>query len=146
MNRQEEPQLIYSYTRAQAIEDGVLVDVTNATDASGQRLSPFRYPVAMTRAVWETTIGAGGVWEDEADGEAVLKLPGGQDVAGRMHDVFWMLRCALARPHARPDEVNFSVLVDVNGDGRKTKVDLWSKCGPDDTAEAVLTIMLTTED
>jgi len=145
MDTQEGMPVIYSYTRAQAIEDGVLVDVTHATDASGQRLSPFRYPVAMTRAAWEATIAAGGEWEDDADGEAVLRYPGGQDFAGRMHDVFSMLRFAIARPH-EPDRVTFSVLVDVNGDGRKTKVDLWSHCGPGDNAEPVLTIMLPNED
>jgi len=31
---------IFSYTRAQAIADGVLVDLTTATDDKGQRLCP----------------------------------------------------------------------------------------------------------
>jgi len=39
---------IYSYSRAQAITDGVLVDIT--AHAKQQR---FVYPVAMTSALWE---------------------------------------------------------------------------------------------
>ena len=139
-------QTVYSYSRAQAIADGVLVDVTNAADASGQRLSPFKYPVGMTHAAWEATIGAGGTWEDDKDGEAVLQFPGGQDFAGRMHDVFTMLLFAIRQAKPGEDRIWFSVLVDVNRDGRKTKVELWSQCGPGDTAEPVLTIMLTNED
>ena len=39
---------IYSYSRAQAIADGVLVDIT--AQAKQHR---FVYPVAMTSALWE---------------------------------------------------------------------------------------------
>ena len=40
--------LIHRYTRKQAIEDAVLVDVTPTAREAG-----FRLPVALTRAVWE---------------------------------------------------------------------------------------------
>jgi len=36
--------VIYSYTRAQAIEDGMFVDVTETAKEAG-----FKYPVAITR-------------------------------------------------------------------------------------------------
>ena len=39
--------VIFSYTRAQAIEDGVLIDLTEWAKETG-----FRYPVACTTAVW----------------------------------------------------------------------------------------------
>jgi hypothetical protein len=39
--------LIHSYTRAQAIEDGVLVDVSDVATEAG-----FKLPVAITRAAW----------------------------------------------------------------------------------------------
>jgi len=38
--------IIFSYTRAQAIEDGVLVDVSELA-----REASFRYPVAVTQGV-----------------------------------------------------------------------------------------------
>jgi hypothetical protein len=44
------------------------------------------------------------------------------------------------------DTIYFSVLVDVKGNGRKEKVDLYSVCGPGDDAAPVLTIMLRGED
>lgn len=39
--------LIHSYTRTQAIEDGDLIDVTEIGREAG-----FRVPVALTRSVW----------------------------------------------------------------------------------------------
>ena len=41
--------LIHSYSRAQAIEDGVLVDVSETAREAG-----FTVPVAITRAAWRT--------------------------------------------------------------------------------------------
>lgn len=40
--------LIHSYSRKQAIEDGILINVTETAREAG-----FRYPVAVTRAVWD---------------------------------------------------------------------------------------------
>lgn len=40
-------EIIYSYTRAQAIEDGVLVDVSNIAKSVG-----YRCPVALTCQLW----------------------------------------------------------------------------------------------
>ncbi len=39
--------VIFAYTRAQAIEDGVLVDVSETA-----REASFNIPVAITRTVW----------------------------------------------------------------------------------------------
>src|SRR5512136_3396453 len=87
---------IFSYSRAQAIADGVLIDLTSATDDKGQRLCPqagFKVPVAITRTAWAQTIEAGGSWKPEKDGE-VLELKGGQSLTGRLWDLLWMLRAA----------------------------------------------------
>jgi hypothetical protein len=146
-----------SYSRAQAIEDGVLVDVSEALTPC-----PFKYPVAMSRAAYEATIAAGGKWVSQSTGKQyleqldaseVLELPGGQDVQGRLHDVFTMALAAIRRSANMPirrgistDGIWFSVLVDTYGNGRKTKVDLYSVCGPGDTAAPVITIMLRGED
>lgn len=138
--------VIYSYTRAQAIEDGVLVSLDDATDSSGRKLSPFKYPVAMTRGAYEATVAVGGRWVPEPDGTEVLILPGGQDVAGRLHDVFWLMQLAIRQARAGEDCIWFSVLVDQHGNGRKSKVDLWCRVGPGDQGEPVMTIMLTSED
>jgi hypothetical protein len=39
--------VISSYTRAQAIEDGVLIDASNMAREAG-----FKWPVALTTAAW----------------------------------------------------------------------------------------------
>src|SRR6266446_5443695 len=138
---------ITSYTRAQAIADGVLVDLTSATDDRGQRLcqqAGFKVPVAITRAAWAQTVEAGGSWKPDGDGE-VLELKGGQSLTGRLWDVLWMLRVASGRA-SNTDRVHFQVLVDVQGDGRHELVKLWALCGPGDDAQPVISIMLEGED
>src|SRR5437867_583782 len=87
---------IYSYSRAQAIADGVLVDLSTATDDKGQLLcqqAGFKVPVAITRAAWAETVEAGGTWKPDGNGE-ILELKGGQSLTGRLWDVLWVLRMA----------------------------------------------------
>ena len=43
----ENADLIHSYSRAQAIEDGVLIDVSTVAREAG-----ITYPVALTSAAW----------------------------------------------------------------------------------------------
>jgi hypothetical protein len=139
---------IFSYSRAQAIADGVLVDLTSATDENGQRLCPsygFKVPVAITRSAWARTIEAGGNWRPDGDGE-VLELQGGQSLAGRLKDLLWMLRIACSSDPTCTDRVHFEVRVDVHGNARREVVKLWALCGPGDDAEPVITIMLEGED
>lgn len=133
--------VIHSYSRAQAIEDGVLVDITQA-DAFKE--SGFKYHTVLTRAAYAATVEAGGRYVPQADGE-VLTLKHGQSITGRLWDVLWMLRCAI-RAAGSTDRVHFQVLVDKHGNGRHTTVRLWSLIGPGDTAAPVMTIMLEGED
>src|SRR5258708_7180559 len=93
----EDADLISVYTRAQAIADGTLIDLTDATDRDGRRLSPFKWPVAMTAAAFGEAIAVGGKWRPDADGNETLVLPGCQDFAGRVWDVLWMLVVAIRR-------------------------------------------------
>jgi type I site-specific restriction endonuclease len=72
---------IHIYTRAQALEDGVLVDVSETAREAG-----FKIPVAVTRAVWDQYI----AWTDEDTNNQTI-----QDEAGRLWDVLWMLMCAI---------------------------------------------------
>ena len=138
---------IHVYTGAQAIADGVLVDLTTATDDKGQLLwhqAGFKVPVAITRTAWAETIEAGGTWRADKDGEALV-LPGGQSLTGRLWDLLWMLRLACGEAKGT-DRVHFQVLVDVHGNGRHQLVKLWALCGPGDDAQAVITVMLEEED
>jgi hypothetical protein len=90
----DESDLIHRYTRAQAIEGGVLIDVSPTT-----REACFKYPVALTAAAWA---------------KCVAVPPGVlcQDEAGRLWDVLTMLRFAVrrsggaARGHVRGREAS----------------------------------------
>ncbi len=139
---------IYGYSRAQAIADGMLVDLTNILDEDGQRLCPkygFKIPVAITRSAWAKVIEAGGHWRAERSGQ-VLELRGGQSLSLRLQSLLWMLKLACACTAVRIDRVHFEMPVDVYGNGRSELVKLWMLCGPGDDAEPVMTIMLEGED
>jgi hypothetical protein len=108
----------------------------------------------MTIAAYSATICAGGKWVNDTSndndktvcGSATLVLPGGQDVQGRMHDVFWMLQSAIRGIQRESvDRIYFSVQVDTHGNGHHNRVDLYSVCGPGDTDAPVITIMLSNE-
>jgi hypothetical protein len=132
--------LIFSYTRAQAIADGVLVDVSKLAKEAG-----FRYPVAVTAAVWAECVTV-------PDGVA------GQDETGRLWDVLNLLRFAIGSKVAVPryalpgqnldgERVDFAVHVRKdNSEGDPPLVDLYALCGPGDDGEPVVTIMLPNED
>ena len=119
--------LIYGYSRAQAIADGVLVDVTKLAREAG-----FRYPVAMTAAAWKTCV----------------EVPPGifcQDETGRLWDVLNVLLFAIRKSKGATFELPFRVAVR-NENDQLENVELKSVCGPGDDAEPVVTIMLPGED
>lgn len=120
-------EVIHSYSRAEAIADGVLVDVSETTKEAG-----IRYPVALTRSVWATFV----------------KVPEGvkgQDEDGRLWDICWMTRYAI---QISPQEANtVKVRISVRNDNRESKrVELKAVVGPGDDAEPVITIMMPDED
>jgi hypothetical protein len=62
-------EIIYAYTRAQAVADGCQVDVTKTAQEAG-----IKFPVFLTRAVYDNYV-------------AVPQGVTGQDEAGRLWDV-----------------------------------------------------------
>ena len=123
--------VIYSYTRAQALEDGVLVDVSKMAREAG-----FIRHTAVTAAVWaminDIPTKGYGDWGD---------------VQGRLWDVLWMAKCAarLQTLACNRPEISFAVILPTAG-SRKRKVMLKGHCGPGDDGEAVITIMMPQED
>lgn len=133
--------VISSYSRAQAIADGQLVDISEATDTNGRNLckdAGFKYPIALSLEAFNQTLAAGGRWVDTENGQE-MQLPKGQDVSGRIWDVLMMLKFAI-RASSGGDRMHFQVRVS----GKVVK--LWSLCGPGDDAEPVITIMVEGED
>ncbi|MCB0909935.1 MAG: hypothetical protein KDB63_22795 [Nocardioidaceae bacterium] len=119
--------VFFSYTREQAIADGVLVDVTEMAKEAG-----IRYPTAVTRAVWCEYV------------EVPEKAPW-QDESGRLWDILWMMRHAIVSSPEHTDWLRFSLYVQ-NDESELKEVQLKSVCGPGDTPEPVITIMLPDED
>jgi hypothetical protein len=127
-------EVIYTYTRAQAIEDGVLIDVSETAQELG-----FRYPVALTQAVWEDCV----AWT-KRDSDRQTH----QDQSGRLWDVLWMAACAIRKGDRNASEVRYSLYrVPRGGKGYLPRpTTLKSVVGPGDDGEPVLTILLPQED
>jgi hypothetical protein len=92
-------QIISRYTRAQAIEDGVLVDVTQQAKETGLLL-----PTVITDHLHNVL-------------ECIPKESQGQDYRGRLHDVLWMaylkLRALKSKGLKESDfPVEFEVIID----------------------------------
>lgn len=121
---EEDPVVIYAYTRADALADGVLVDVSEWA-SSREMLAGFSIPVAFTQALW-----------------SLVEAPPGscQDTRGRAHDVLTLARFAVARGQGRPGRLPFTVRI-----GRRN-VELVIELHPGDSGEPVGTIMLAHED
>ena len=122
-------EVISSYSRAQAIEDGVLVDVSSVAREAG-----IKFPVAMTRTVWEkyVEVPEGVSCQDEAR-QAMghpVDVPVCSREVRRRHAVFKLY----VRNHNR-ERLD-----------RRDLVTLKAVCGPGDDAEPVITIMLPEED
>lgn len=126
-------EMIYGYTRSQAIEDGELVDVSDIAKQSG-----FKIPVAVTRAVWDQYI----EWTDEDDDRQAI-----QDQSGRLWDVLWMLYVACKRNKDESYIIYGLHVIPRDGSSKSpTLVKLKAVICGGDEGEPVITIMLPDED
>lgn len=121
--------VIYSYTRAQAIDDGVLADLSEiAPDVCRQH---FKHPVACTAAVWDIIE------------KAVANKKYCNDFNGIVHDMLYMSK-RMAIREVSPSTRLFQMII--KGAGRKSNYTFKIVCGPGDNAEPTMTIMLPEED
>jgi len=112
---------IYSYTRKQAIADGVLADLTDNEAIRGH----WRFPFACTSAVWDTIETA---IRDEDN-----------DLNGILHDISVLAKLRI-RQSKEKDVIRFTAKIG------KATCELKLHIGPGDTHEPVLTLMFTDED
>lgn len=125
-------ECVYRYTRAEAIDDGVLVDVSTTAREAG-----FRWPVAITSAVWEMV---------KPSKEVAHHF--GCDIDGRLWDLLWMAFVAI-KSAKNGTILHFRVIMP------QTKFQSSSSSaiqtfklhsGPDDDGRGCITIMLPDED
>ena len=127
-------EVISTYSRAQAQEDGVLVDAGEMAREVG-----FRFPVAITAAAWSDCV----AWTD-ADSERQVH----QDQARRLWDVLFMAHHAVRSSRIGGDRLTFE-LYRVPPDGTSTEpaiTRLKLIVGPGDHAEPAITVLLPDED
>ena len=121
--------VVYAYTRSQAVADGFQIEVTETAQEAG-----ILFPVFLTRAVYD----------------AYVTVPPGvdaQDEAGRLHDILTMLRFAIHK--AQPDQDRLHFALYVRNDNRRPKlVKLIATCGAldIDNPRAAITVMLPEEE
>jgi hypothetical protein len=121
--------VIHSYTRAQALADGVLVDVSKEATEAG-----IKYPVAVTQRVHAELI--------TPDPRSV---PYGQSVAGRLWDTVFMLSMAIRAARQGQTEILYKVIYVLKEKQRKM-LTLKAHLGGGDAGEPVITIMFPEED
>ena len=129
MTTDNEWSVIYSYTRAQAIEDGVLIDVTEAARGVG-----FKVHTVVTATLFHGYL------------EPPTGLEGeGQSTAGRLHDLLFLVLCAARKNKARADRATVRVAF-LMSPGHSETVEVIAHIGPGDQGEPVLTLMLPEDD
>ena len=134
--------VIHAYTRAEAIDDGVLVDVSELAKEAGIRL-----PTAITSAVHARYV------------EVPEELKGHQDEVGRLWDILWMFSCAVRSGKLHGAQGTFEVIVanletaalEANEKPfeqsiTRRLVTLKAVCGPADDGSPCITIMQPSEE
>jgi hypothetical protein len=123
--------VINSYSRAQAVAEGVLIDVSRMAREAG-----FRFPVALTYRAWTDCV----EWDEVNDAP--------QDEEGRLWDVLCLASLAAKKSGGGQSRVTFEVLRVPNTRRalRPMPTELVMHIGPGDTGEPVITIMKPGED
>ena len=121
-------EVIFAYTRSQAVADGEQVEVSRRAAEAG-----IRFPVFLTRGVYEQFV-------------TVPEGVEGQDETGRLWDILTMLRFAIRGSRAGVDR--WPVALYVRNDNRCARlVKLIATCGvlDLDDPQPAITVMLSDE-
>ena len=121
-------EVISRYTRANAISDGVLVDITTNFP---ELCKMYKFPVACTDSVWRIIT------------RAVESKKHCNDIEGLICDVLCMSQKGIVR---RIDDTQHIFRVIITGAGPNRYHDMKIVCHGGDQGEPVLTIMLPEED
>lgn len=120
--------LVSVYTRDDALHDGTLIDVSKVAGEAG-----FKVPIALTMSAFRSI-------EPSSEEKCY-----GEDLRGRLHDLFWLMRLALRRnSHIEASRIDFQM--NLYQDGKHTSLALQALLHPGDRDEPVITILLPNED
>ena len=121
-------EIIYAYTRKQAIEDGVLIDISETAAEAG-----FKFPVAITDTLFNQYI------------VPPIELEGLQDLQGRLWDMLVLLYYAIRSAKSNESTIYFTVRFLMKPRNYED-IRLKAICGPGDEGEPVITVMFPHED
>ena len=125
--------LIHSYSRAQAIEDGLLIGI----DPEVGRKAGFRIPIALTYEAWGSCIPVPDCLKDDPE----------QSEDGRLQDLLRVLRFNIRHcTEIDQTRLNFWLALQIPGTDDHEKLELTAVCGPGDNCEPVITVMLPDQD
>ena len=91
-----EENVVYTYTREQAIQDGELMDISQTSEA---KEAGFRIPICVTRNLW------GKINDRKAEG---------QDWKGRLWDICFMASNAFRSKRKSESDCRITVFVEFN--------------------------------
>lgn len=145
---------ISTYTRRQAFDDGILVDLMGTYDdwpAAMVREAGIKIDVAITSTVFHDCVSP--IADEDKDGahHATEQLAPCQDIKGRLWDVLWMFSLE-ARRNPRAESLLFqlrtvpNIPIGSNRHPRAKLVTLKAVVGPDDDGAPCITIMYPNED
>lgn len=120
-----EPEIVHTYTRAQAIEDGVLIDVSNTATDLG-----IVFPVAITSSCWIDAV----------------SLPHGADWDTEQMRLNVLLERTMAELNKAGNNDTSFILFVLDGPCVERQVELRATFAPGDDLRPVITVMLANED
>ena len=116
---------IHSYSRQAAIEDGLLIDTTEAARAVG-----FKVHTAVTATLYHGYV------------EPPPGVTGeGQSLGGRLQDLLFLVLCSAKKSSPGADRATVRVAF-LMEPGRTVTVDVIAHIAPGDHGEPVLTLMM----
>ena len=116
--------IVYTYTRADAIADGVLVSLSDLFPELCKQL--YKYPIAVTEAIW-----------------SIIEGTDKDDIEGIVWDILWMSQKGIT---ARIDDSQHLFEVFIADKGKAKSHTFKAVCHPDDDMKPVITIMMRNED
>ena len=125
--------LISSYSRADALRDGVLIEA----DPRLCREAGIKWPVAISDHLW------GFVEPDN-----MAEMPG-QSVNGRLWDLLWLFSLSARKQNRPSDRISYRCIFLMKTGktrSRRVTVSVVAVCGPGDDGAPVITLMLPEDD
>ena len=128
--------IISCYTRANAIEDGILIEVPKEFSKEAGITFPVGYTIGLSEYV---------------EPDEIAEMPG-QSRDGRLWDLLYMFRTAVKASKTSSDRLNYKVIFQMRKQIHNKKITVpetitvYAVCGPGDHGEPVITLMLPGED